>query len=223
MLFPNSPPKSKAELLERCQNIEGLTLGQLALLIGISIPYSPLQRKGFAGTLVELALGASAKGKPLPDFHFLEIELKTLPINENGKVAESTFITSIPLMTIQQEKWKTSQCYKKLKSILWVPIEDNNTIPYSARRIGKAVLWSPNKETENILESDWLELTFMISAGRLEEINAGMGQYLQIRPKAANNKSLCYGINALGEKILTLPRGFYLRSSFTNSIVHLAI
>jgi len=60
----------------------------------------------------------------------------------------------------------------------------------------------------------------MISTGRLAEINAGMGQYLQVRPKAANSKSLCYGFDETGNKVLTLPRGFYLRSTFTASILH---
>jgi DNA mismatch repair protein MutH len=59
----------------------------------------------------------------------------------------------------------------------------------------------------------------MISAGRLDEINGRIGQYLQVRPKAANAKSLCYGFNGEGNKILTLPRGFYLRSLFTEQII----
>ena len=53
----------------------------------------------------------------------------------------------------------------------------------------------------------------------LAEIDASMGEYLQVRPKAANGKSLCYGFDEVGNKILTLPRGFYLRSSFTMTVL----
>ena len=56
--------------------------------------------------------------------------------------------------------------------------------------------------------------------GKLSEIDATMGEYLQIRPKASNGQSLCYGFDEEGSKILTLPRGFYLRSRFTNTIVN---
>jgi DNA mismatch repair protein MutH len=59
----------------------------------------------------------------------------------------------------------------------------------------------------------------MIATGELEQITAHQGQYLQIRPKAANTKTLRNGINDEGEEILTLPRGFYLRTSFTKQLL----
>ena len=59
----------------------------------------------------------------------------------------------------------------------------------------------------------------MVSLGQLEEINATIGEYLQIRPKAMNARSLCYGFNSEGRKIPTLPRGFYLRCKLTNKIL----
>ncbi|WP_423202740.1 DNA mismatch repair endonuclease MutH [Legionella yabuuchiae] len=214
-----APAKSEAELLDRCQNIEGMTLAQLAYELNLRIPCSPSTRKGWTGQAVELALGANAGTLATPDFTELGIELKTLPLNHQGNPAESTFITSISLLTIHQESWITSQCYAKLKRILWLPIESDKSILFHQRRIGKAMLWSPNPDQEQILSSDWNELSWMIVSGQLEEIHAGMGEYLQIRPKAANNKSLCYGYDKEGNKIQTLPRGFYLRSKFTASIL----
>ncbi len=59
----------------------------------------------------------------------------------------------------------------------------------------------------------------MIGTGHLDEINGRIGLYLQVRPKAANAKSLCYGFDSEGNKVLTLPRGFYLRSLFTEQII----
>ncbi|MDP3562386.1 MAG: DNA mismatch repair endonuclease MutH [Legionellaceae bacterium] len=211
--------QNEAELIARCQAIEGFTLGQLATHCSITIPDNPLKRKGWAGMAVELALGANAGNQSLPDFTHLGVELKTLPMNHLGKPAESTFVTAIPLLTIHKQTWQTSQCYAKLKRVLWLPIEDDSTIPYAHRRIGRGSLWSPSSEEETILANDWAELTLLISTGFLAEINASMGDYLQIRPKAANAKSLCYGFDEQGNKVLTLPRGFYLRSSFTARIL----
>lgn len=210
-----SPPKSEQELLERCSQIAGLSFSQLGLKLKLAIPTHPNQRKGWVGQSIELALGTDAQNKSLPDFKDLGVELKTLPLNKNGRPAESTFITSIPLLTIHQQQWKSSQCYAKLKRILWVPIEGDTDIPYSQRRIGQGFLWSPNEEQENILASDWGFLAFQISTGRLETLDAKAGEYLQIRPKGANGKSLCFGYDSQGNKVKTLPRGFYLRSSFT--------
>lgn len=215
----NIPPKTEAELIARCSSISGLSFAQLSLGLGLSIPENPNQRKGWIGQAIELALGSDAKNKALPDFQTLEIELKTLPMNKLGRPAESTFITSIPLLTIHQQHWKTSQCYAKLKRILWIPIEGDVKIPYSQRRIGHGFLWSPDESQETILASDWHYLVLQISTGYLETLDAKSGEYLQMRPKAANGKSLCYGFDQNGNKIKTLPRGFYLRSSFTAQIL----
>jgi DNA mismatch repair protein MutH len=211
--------QNEGELLERCRLIEGLSYAQLAALVQLTIPVEPNQRKGWTGLAIELALGTTAGTKPIPDFCELGIELKTLPLNEKGKPAESTFVTSIPLLTIHQQDWFTSQCYAKLKRILWLPIEGDRKISFAHRRIGRGFLWSPSQSEETILADDWRELSLMIGTGRLEEISASIGEYLQVRPKAANGKTLCYGFDSEGNKILTLPRGFYLRSSFTEQII----
>lgn len=210
---------NEQELIQKCQAIAGLTFAQLAANYCLAIPASPVQRKGFIGMALELALGANSGNKSQPDFNCLGIELKTLPLNYLGKTSESTFITAIPLLTIHQQKWQTSQCFAKLKKVLWIPIEDDDRVPYIHRRIGEGFLWSPNQKQEDILANDWEELTFLIRTGQIDKINASLGEYLQIRPKAANSKALCYCYNEFGQKIKTMPRGFYLRSSFTTSIL----
>ncbi|STX28920.1 DNA mismatch repair protein mutH [Legionella beliardensis] len=216
--LPKSPPNNEDELLFRCLQIEGISFAQLANFIQASIPKDQVKRKGWAGQAIELILGATAGTKAVPDFNHLNIELKTIPFNNRGKPAESTFITSIPLLHVHRQEWYASECYQKLKRILWIPVEGAREIPFAQRRIGQAYLWSPTPEQEEILQQDWLELTTMIGTGRLEEIDATMGHYLQVRPKAANARSLCYGLDNEGNKILTLPRGFYLRRSFTEII-----
>ena len=208
-------PRSEADLLDRCYAIEGLSFSQLATKLGLLIPSSPAKRKGWAGQAVELALGTTAGNKSSPDFCTLGIELKTLAMNHLGKPAESTFVTTIPLLSIQDQTWESSQCFAKLKRVLWLPLEGDPSIRFEHRRIGRGFLWSPSPEDESILARDWTEFSLMISTGLLANVDARMGDYLQVRPKAANAKSLCYGFDEHGNKVHTLPRGFYLRSSFT--------
>lgn len=203
----------------RCRTLEGLSFGQLAHQLQLQIPEQSFQRKGWVGAALEKALGATAGNLSLPDFVNLGIELKTLPISALGKPAESTFVTSIPLLTLHQQTWETSQCWAKLRRVLWVLVEADPVVPFSHRRIGQAKLWSPSVREQQILEQDWRELSNLVIQGKLHEIDARMGVYLQIRPKAADARSLCYGLDEDGQKILTLPRGFYLRSSFTASSI----
>lgn len=218
-MFDLKPCETEEALLARCQSIEGYNYAQLARSLQWVIPEDPAQRKGWLGSALEKVLGATAGNQAQPDFIHLGIELKTLPLNADGKPAESTFVTSIPLLTIHQQNWETSQCWAKLRRVLWVLIEADPNIPFAHRRIGLATLWSPSAVEQKILEQDWTELTSLLTQGRLHEVDARMGQYLQIRPKAANARSLCYGLDEQGQKILTLPRGFYLRSTFTASSI----
>lgn len=213
------PPTTEGQLLERAHAMEGLSFAQLARVLQVCIPEHPAARKGWAGQAIELALGATAGSRAEPDFCGLGIELKTVPINHLGKPAESTFVTTIPLLTIHLQTWQTSTCFSKLQRVLWVPVEGDVRIPISHRRIGRALLWSPSVDEQAVLMQDWLELTWMIGTGKLADIHANMGDYLQVRPKAANAKSLCYGYDEMGNKMLTLPRGFYLRSRFTDTLL----
>jgi len=214
-----TPPHSECELLTRAQALAGLSLGKLAQELGLAVPKQQLYAKGWIGELIELKLGANAGSKPEPDFIELGIELKTLPINHLGKPRESTFVCSINLNEERTIAWENSTVWRKLRRVLWIPIEASPTIPLAERKIGMPLLWSPNPEQTQILQMDWQELTTMISFGQINQISAKLGRYLQIRPKAAHAKSLCWGLNEYGEPMLTLPRGFYLRASFTEQIL----
>ena len=214
-MFNPNPSETEADLLARCRAIEGYSFGQLAQQLKIQIPELSIQRKGWIGTALEKALVTTAGNQSLPDFVALGIELKTLPISATGKPAESTFVTSIPFLTIHNQTWETSQCWAKLRRVLWILIEADARLPFAHRRIGKAILWSPSLAEQVILEQDWTELTMLMVQGKIHELDARLGVYLQVRPKAADARSLCYGLDESGQKILTLPRGFYLRSTFT--------
>ena len=89
---PRSPPTDETELLARAQAIAGLTLRELAEREHVHTPKSFRRAKGFAGQLIELALGANAGSSPLPDFPHLGVELKTIPIADGLKPLESTHI-----------------------------------------------------------------------------------------------------------------------------------
>ncbi len=214
-----SPPNSSSELLDRAKNIAGLTIQQLANKMNVPIPQSTTHAKGWFGNLLELSLGANAASAPEPDFVNLGIELKSIPIDANGKPKESTYICVTQLDPVALSSWEKSLVKCKLTEVLWVPFEANKNTPVPLRRIGSAILWQPNRLQEKQLKDDWQELSDMIVLGDIDKISSSMGKYLQIRPKGANSKSLTNDKNQSGTNKLTLPRGFYLRPSFTHSII----
>ncbi len=208
-------PKTENELLSRADALSGLTLQQLADQLGVTLPINFQHHKGWLGQLLELALGASAGSAAAPDFTMLDIELKTIPINANGKPAESTFVCAVPRKIAVH--WHDSLVWCKLKKVLWLPIDASVEIP--KRKIHQAILWQPNQAQEALLQQDWQELTEMLSFGQADQLTAKHGEVLQVRPKAANSRVLKKTIDQHGEDALIVPRGFYLRPSFTAQII----
>ncbi len=168
---------------------------------------------------MELCLGATASSRPEPDFQYIGVELKTLPINHIGKPKESTYVCTVPLTVEADISWSGSVVKRKLSRVLWLPVEADASIEFAQRRIGSAFLWSPDPQQEADIRTDWQELMDMIYMGEIDKISSQHGKVLQIRPKAVNARALTKTATATGEPGLTLPRGFYLRTSFTHNLL----
>jgi len=50
-------------------------------------------------------------------------------------------------------------------------------------------LWSPTIVQEQQLRQDWEELMELIALGKIEQITARLGQYLQLRPQSGRRQS----------------------------------
>lgn len=207
------------ELVHAAEQLAGITLAELAERLRVKTPSSLRKEKGWVGQLLELALGASAGSKPQQDFPELGVELKTLPLTRHGSPLESTFVCTAPLLHQQHISWTTSNVHHKLSSVLWVPIFGDRQQAVGTRIIGNPWLWHPSIAEERALQQDWEEIMEMIALGHIEAISARHGQVLQLRPKAANGKSLTPAIGHDGTLIQTRPRGFYLRTSFTQQLL----
>ncbi|WP_373603696.1 DNA mismatch repair endonuclease MutH [Aggregatibacter sp. HMT-949] len=212
-------PQTLEQLLQRAQAIAGLTLGELADELHVAVPPDLKRHKGWVGMLLETALGATAGSKAEQDFAHLGVELKTLPINEQGFPLETTFVSLAPLAQNCGVQWEHSHVRHKLSRVLWMPVEGGRHIPLRERRIGAPILWQPNEEQERRLKQDWEELMEYITLGRLTQITARIGEVMQLRPKGANSQAITKGIGANGNLVETLPLGFYLRKEFTAGIL----
>lgn len=191
----------------------------MAARLGLVPPPNLTRHKGWVGQLFELALGADAASRDEPDFMGLGVELKSLPVTHDGRPVESTFVCTVPLGELQTSPWESSRVRRKLGRVLWLPFEGDRAVPVAARRIGAAFLWSPEPEYEAALRADWEELGGIIGAGGVESLSARVGRYLQVRPKAANARARRRSIDEEGLIVQTLPRGFYLRTSFTAAVL----
>ncbi|MCH9673658.1 MAG: DNA mismatch repair endonuclease MutH [Gammaproteobacteria bacterium] len=213
------PPADEATLLERASELAGQSLAAIAAQLATGVPTNSVHAKGWAGELIEMALGAEGTSEPEPDFPHLGIELKTLPILPNGRARESTHVCVVPLDNHLGLTWANSLVEKKLRRVLWVPLLSPRDGALGERIVCAPLLWSPDEMQYDALRSDFEELMEYVALGRVHELTAHHGQWLQIRPKAANARTTTMTSDQFGQRTATNPRGFYLRPSFTTGLL----
>ncbi len=216
---PQSVPRSEEELQARVRALAGHTLGALAGRLGLEAPPNLRRHKGWVGQLLEDLLGATAASRSEPDFQAISVELKSLPVDARGMPRESTYVCHVPLSALHGLTWETSPTRRKLARVLWVPVEAMPEVPLAERRVGAALLWSPEPDQEHMLREDWEDLVERIRLGYVDTITGHDGQVLQIRPKGADSKATMWGVGESGEPVEIMPRGWYLRASFTREIL----
>jgi DNA mismatch repair protein MutH len=213
-----TPPRDEAELARRVDDLAGRTLREVAEAARLRVPTGPgAATKGWAGQLLEVVLGATAGSRAEPDFPGLGIELKTVPVDERGRPRESTFVCVAPLDAAQLGAWEESWVRRKLSRVLWVPLVVADPLPDTL--IGGGRLWSPTPEDDAQLRADFDELRSLLAEGALARLDARVGTALQLRPKAADNTPTAWAQDEDGDWVRTVPRGFYLRTSFTSRML----
>lgn len=231
-------PKDEGELLRRAKDLQGVSLAEIARTLGVELSHAGLRSKGKAGEIVERALGARGGSGAHVDFPELGVELKTVPVDARGRPRESTFVCTFPLAEADRATWASSWVRRKLGCVLWVPLVFETqssgrtsivgTASGSGRRasdkassprVGEVVLWRPTPLQEAVLAADFDEIVGMVGAGRVEELCARVGRWLQVRPKAAHGRARTLAFGPESEPTSALPRGFYLRARFTKAIL----
>lgn len=206
---------SRSALLARARSLEGLILAELAAEHGLVVPADLHGHKGWIGQLLERALGATAGSRGEPDFPELGVELKTVPVDDAGRPRESTWVCAAPRDGRLARQWEDSRVHAKLATVLWVPIAGSDAP--GRRRVGRAVLWSPSADQEQRLREDWEALAERLDLG--VPVTAHVGDALQVRPKGASASDFVWTLDAEGEWVQAVPRGFYLRRSFTTAVL----
>lgn len=214
----NNTPKTAEALWYLAESLAGMSMEEIAKMMQKSVPTETTHAKGWVGQLIECFLGATAGPAALPDFPDLGIEVKTVPVNEDGVPMETTYVCMVPLKWSVSMQWDKSVVKNKLQQVLWIPYQGNEHIPMNDKIIGYPILWRLDYKTECILKQDFEELVEWVVNGKVEYIHADLGVYLHIRPKAARGDARREGIGEEGQPIRTLPRGFYLRTNFTKEL-----
>lgn len=199
--------------------LSGYPLGALARRWGVPVPADPRRSKGWIGQLIELGLGATAKSRAEPDFPHLGIELKTVPVRADGAPLESTYVTRVPGSGLNRMPFERSPVAAKLARVLWVPVLTLPDAAIAERVVGSPLLWTPDDNERALLQADWRDLAELVMLGRFGEIDARLGEVLQIRPKGPRGGSQRRGATATGHAGDVPALGFYLRPAFVAGVL----
>jgi DNA mismatch repair protein MutH len=210
------PPPDESELLARAERLAGRSVSSLAAELGVRDDFAGARAKGKVGALVERALGAEGGSTATWDFPALRIELKTIPVDAAGIPRESTYVCTVSLADAERAEWASSWARAKLSRVLWIPV---TRVRDTGVRLGVPRLWSPSAAEESVLAADFEEILGRVGAGGIESVTGRMGQWLQLRPKAAHGRVRTLVRAADGDLVSTVPRGFYLRTRFTGAIL----
>ena len=211
------PPRDEGELLLRAQRLAGRRVSEVAERFGLPVPADLRSHKGWLGQLTEYALGASAASRAEPDFPHLGVELKTIPVDQDARPRESTYVCVAPLDGSLASTWEESWVCRKLSRVLFLPVVGD--VPLGDRLLGASVLWVPDERESSRLRADWEEITERIVRGDLERLDASVGEVLHLRPKGASSRDVTWTLDSDANWVETNPRGFYLRRAFTAALL----
>lgn len=212
-------PASVEALVARAAALNGRTLADILAELGLHASSDPLRTKGSAGETMERALGATGGSGAVLDFPELGVELKTIPVTADGAPLESTYVCTLSLADAETQEWERSWVRAKLARVLFVPLVGAHGLAWQARVVGAPRLWEPTPEQDDVLRGDFDDVVGLIGIGRIEELTAHRGRWLQVRPKARDGRARTLAYGADNEAIATVPRGFYLRARFTGALL----
>ena len=176
--------------------------------------------KGKVGELVERALGATGGPRAAHDFPELGIELKTLPLDGRGVARESTYVCRASFDAAPAMTWERSWVRAKLAHVLWLPVvTPARTAAWSERHVGTPFFWEPSAPESAQLADDFAEIAGTVAVAGIDAVSARRGHVLQLRPKAATGASRARTTSESGDESSSVPRGFYLRATFTTALL----
>jgi len=169
------------EVRQALDPVVGVPFKDLAPALGIDLPRDARRRKGAGGQIAETLLEIARNSIPKPDLIRLGTEVKTISLNTRSTPREWTKISAFNLRTTQKERdFLRSTPYKKLRSILFVPImkADNDSPDFWYLRA--PFLWLPTEEQLAALEADYIRIQEAAVTEDWTKLAGRSGRYLTL-------------------------------------------
>lgn len=179
------PPLPRAEALRRLGELVGRDLRALAPLLGVTFERAGQRNKGWAGHVVERALGLPPDALQRPDFG--DWELKVVPLHARADgvlVAKETMaITMFNETDLDTQDFAASHLLAKLQRLVVVsrlylgPEEPRSVV------LGAVPFDLTDERLRADIEADYEEIRWAARTQGLAALTAHIGRWVQPRPK----------------------------------------
>jgi DNA mismatch repair protein MutH len=198
----------REEAVEKIRTLVGKDLRKLADEMGVTVFREGKKNKGWAGQVIERAVGLPVNTAQAPNFGSWELKTISLKYLKSGllTVKETMAVTMIDPYDVARTEFEESHLLAKLRKAViaarvWVSRGEESSILHS---VGMFDLG--NSELYEQIRNDYNEARNAVVAGGLDALMSKMGKYVQPRTKGPGHK----------EK---KTRAFYARTGFLKKYV----
>jgi DNA mismatch repair endonuclease MutH len=198
----------REEAVQRIQQLVGRDLRKLADQYDVTVFRESKKNKGWAGHVIERALGLPLSSAQSPNFGSWELKTISLKYLKNGSltVKETMAITMIDPYNVANTEFENSHLLAKLQKAviaarIWLSQKEESSILHSVRTFDLG-----NSEVYNQVRDDYNVARNAIMSGGLDALKSEMGRYIQPRTKGAGHKP-------------KKTRAFYARTGFLKTFV----
>jgi len=196
------------EAVKRIQQLVGRDLRKLADQYDVTVFRDGRKNKGWAGHVIERALGLPLSSAQSPNFGSWELKTISLKYLKNGSltVKETMAITMIDPYNVERTPFENSHLLAKLQKAviaarIWVSQKEESSILHS---VGTFDLG--NSEVYNQVRDDYNVARNAIISGGLDALKSEMGKFIQPRTKGPGHKP-------------KKTRAFYARTGFLKKFI----
>jgi DNA mismatch repair protein MutH len=176
-------------IVEFAQRLVGRTLREFVPVDSIA---NPRRRKGSFGNAVEeLYFLLTINSDPRPDFHEVNLELKSTPLKHvrGGEIVakERLVITMVSYPEVVRETFETSHLVEKASDMLLISYlweEGRDPLDYVIEYAGR---WGLPEEDMPQFKADWETVVAKVRAGHAEDISSSDTLYLEACTKSADS------------------------------------
>jgi DNA mismatch repair protein MutH len=212
------------QLLRRLDDLHGLPFAKLAPAVGITWKSGgAVRNKGFAGHVVQAALGAPTDNSPRRDLVAFGLEIKTIPLRVDLTVREATKIASLNYQHLLDSAWRTSHVYQKMRTTLFVPVVKRDTEAWQDWYMCGSFIWLPTEEEDEQLQRDYEAVRGLVQQGKLSALTSRRypeGPCRNLLPRPGGRDADDAQTFRLGGQIVAAERrAWFLHSHFVQSLV----